>query len=350
MRTTFLSALLMLAVCQIASSAPVARPVPAEKELAAYLLVYFTDETHGLYMALSHDGYTFTDVNNGRPIMAGRDLAEQKGIRDVHIMRGPDGAFYLSMTDLHIFAQREGLRDTEWERDGNTYGWGNNRALIFMKSHDLVNWTHSIFRLDQAFPELRDIGCAWAPETIWDTEKNKPMVYFTMRLKNDKNRLYYAYADTAFTKLETKPELLFQYPVDVSYIDGDITKVGDKYHLFYVSHEKGAVIMQAVSDKINSGYVFDPAIVPTTKTACEAPNVWKRHGTDTYVVMYDAYRAKPNSLGFTETTDFVHFKELGLFNQGVMKATNFALPKHGAVISLTLPEAQALAAHWKLTF
>ena len=47
-----------------------------------------------------------------------------------HIFRGPDGAFYLSMTDLHMYAQRDGYRDTEWERDGKEYGWGNNLSLI----------------------------------------------------------------------------------------------------------------------------------------------------------------------------------------------------------------------------
>jgi hypothetical protein len=317
--------------------------VPTEKDFAAYLLVYFTDETHSLYFALSRDGYSFTDVNNGKPIMNGRDLAEQKGIRDVHIMRGPDGAFYLSMTDLHIYAQREGLRTDLWERPANLYDWGNNRAIILMKSSDLINWTHSDFRLDKAFPELKDIGCAWAPETIWDAEKGKLMVYFTMRIGRGKNSLYYSYANKEFTKLETKPEPLFDHP---GAIDGDITKVGDKYHLFYAFHG----IKQAVSDKINRDYVFDPAKVDSERVACEAPNVWKRIGTDTYVLMLDVYGAKPHTMGFYETTDFVNFKNLGLFNQGVMKSTNFPMPKHGAVIPLPLKEAQALAAHWKMAF
>ena len=84
--------------------------LPAEKDRSAYLLAYFKDETHSLHFAVSSDGYSFTDVNDGAPVLNGRDVAEQKGVRDPHIMRGPDGAFYLSMTDLHIFAKREGLR------------------------------------------------------------------------------------------------------------------------------------------------------------------------------------------------------------------------------------------------
>ena len=74
-------------------------------------------------MAVSDDGYTFTALNDGKPVIAGDTIALQKGIRDPHIFRGPDGAFYLSMTDLHIYAQKDGFRDTEWERDGkNTVG------------------------------------------------------------------------------------------------------------------------------------------------------------------------------------------------------------------------------------
>jgi len=178
---------------------------PSEKEMSAYLMVYFKDPTHSLYMALSQDGYTFTDVNGGQPVLDGRAIAEQQGIRDPHIARGPDGAFYLAMTDLHIFAQREGLRSTEWERDGSEYGWGNNRGLVLMKSRDLIHWTRSNVRVDQAFPGFEDIGCAWAPETIYDPDQGKMMIYFTMRFGNGLNKVYYAYTDDDFTRLETRP-------------------------------------------------------------------------------------------------------------------------------------------------
>ena len=104
--------------------------VPREKDMSAYLMVFHKDEDHGLHMAISPDGYTFTALNEGKPVIAGDTIAEQKGIRDPHIFLGPDGAFYLSMTDLHIYAQRDGYRDTEWERDGKEYGWGNNRGLV----------------------------------------------------------------------------------------------------------------------------------------------------------------------------------------------------------------------------
>lgn len=319
---------------------------PAERELSSYLFVYFKDETHGVYFATSKDGYTFTDVNNGEPILRGEDLAEQKGVRDPHIVRGPDNAFYMAMTDLHVSARQAGLRSTEWERPGEEYGWGNNKNLILMKSYDLIHWTHARVPVDDRFNEVRHLGAVWAPQTIYDPDKNKLMVYYTTRAKNGHNFLVYSYANDAFTDLETAPRVLFNYPIaGRSAIDGDITKVGDKYHLFYVAHDEPGYLKQAISSKINEGYVFDPKKVDPETVANEAPNVWRRHGTNTYVLMYDVFGAKPrNNMGFSETKDFVHFKNLGRLNEpgSPMKATNFANPKHGAVIAITPEEEQRL--------
>src|SRR5690606_35526005 len=118
---------------------PAAAAPHAESDYAGYVMVYFKDQTQSAYLAISRDGYTFTDVNGGEPVFDGRLLAEQKGVRDPHLARGPDGAFYLAMTDLHIFGQRAGFRDTPWQRSEEKYGWGNNRALVLMKSYDLIH-------------------------------------------------------------------------------------------------------------------------------------------------------------------------------------------------------------------
>jgi hypothetical protein len=314
-----------------------------EKDMTGYLLVYFKDQTQSAYLAISYDGYTFTDINKGQPVFVGEQLAEQKGVRDPHITRGPDGAFYLAMTDLHIFGQRAGYRDTQWERPLEQYGWGNNRAIVLMKSYDLIHWTHSDFRVDKAFPELGDIGSSWAPETIYDEDEGKMMVYFTIRVGNGPSHIYYSYTDDEFTRLETVPEILFEG----GGIDGDITKVGKKFHMFYVSDAK---VFHAVSDRINQGYVAGPERIDPEKVSTEAPNVFKRAGTRTYVLMYDVYGARPNNMGFSETSDFKNYKDLGHFNEGVMKTTNFTGPKHGAVTHLTQDELKAIIDYWEVDF
>lgn len=319
---------------------------PAEKDLSSYLFVYFKDETHSVYFATSKDGYTFTDVNNGEPILLGTDVAEQKGVRDPHLFRGPDNAFYMAMTDLHIFAREAGFRTAEWERSHEDYGWGNNKNLILMKSYDLIHWTLARVAVDARFEEAKDLGAVWAPQTIYDPAKKKVMVYYTTRVKRGPNHMVYSYANDDFTTLEIAPKTLFTYPVaGKSAIDGDITKVGDRYHLIYVAHDEPGYLKQAVSNKINEGYVFDPKKVDPETVATEAPTVWRRHATNTYVLMYDVFGAKPkNNMGFSETTDFVSFKNIGRFNEpgSPMKATNFANPKHGAVIAITPAEAKRI--------
>ncbi|GAT63410.1 hypothetical protein PJIAN_3739 [Paludibacter jiangxiensis] len=312
-----------------------------EKDLAGYLLVYFKDQDQSAYMAISADGYTFTDVNGGKPVFVGSQLAEQKGVRDPHITRGPDGAFYLAMTDLHIFGKRAGYRDTEFERPAEKYGWGNNRALVLMKSYDLIHWSHADFRVDKAFPELGDIDCSWAPETVYDPVAKKMMVYFTIRYNNKSCHLYYSYANSDFTKLETTPKQI----TGIDGLDGDITKVGNNYQLFYVNDAK---VLHAVSNKINGDYKVEGGRIDPEKVSTEAPNLFRRLGTDAYVLMYDVYGARPSNMGFSETTDFVHFKNIGHFNEGEMKTTNFKSPKHGAVTYLTKAELKAVADHWKI--
>jgi hypothetical protein len=175
------------------------------------------------------------------------------------------------------------------------------------------------------------------------------MVYFTTRFKKGRNFMVYSYPDEAFTTLETTPKQLFTYPTaDKSTIDGDITKVGDKYHLFYVAHDTPGGLRHAVSDKINEGYRYESQKVDPETVACEAPTLGRRVGSDTYVLMYDVFGTNPNNMGFSETSDFVHFKNLGRFNEpgSPMKATNFSGPKHGAVMPVTVEELKRLRAYF----
>ncbi|TWT89859.1 Glycosyl hydrolases family 43 [Pseudobythopirellula maris] len=312
---------------------------PSEKDFAGYAMVYFKDETHGAYLAVSRDGYSFTDVNDGDPVFLGEHLAEQHGVRDPHIARGPDGAFYLAMTDLHIYGDRKGFRSERWQRPEDAYGWGNNRALVLMKSHDLIHWTHAVYRVDSAFPELGDIGCTWAPQTIYDPAEGKMMVYFTMRFRNGAPNIYYAYANDDFTAFESTPQRL----TDIDCIDADIAVVDGVYHMHYVA---GGKVYYAKSDRLDQGYVARPGRIDPERVSTEAPNVFRRLDTGAYVLMYDVYAGRPNNMGFSETTDFEHYTHLGRFNEGVMKGVNFERPKHGAVTHLTESELAAVVEHW----
>ena len=319
-------------------------------------MVYHKDQDHGLHIALSDDGYTWTALNDDKPVISGDTIAMQHGIRDPHIFRGPDGAFYLSMTDLHVYGQRDGYRQTEWERDGKRYGWGNNRGLVLMKSRDLIHWTRTNLDFTQLPAQdgmdWQEVGCVWAPETVYDEDARQLMIHFTTREGNGKNVIYYAYVDNDFTKLTSQPRLLVEAP-DKAYniIDSDIIRVGDTYHLFYVSHESGATPKHATAAHITGPYRFDDTYQDGERQGHEAPNCWRRLGTDTYVVMFDNFRRRPMNFGFVETRDFLTYKFIGYFDDpsSPMRRTNFSEQKHGAVTYITAEEALRLKQFWQKT-
>jgi hypothetical protein len=326
---------------------------PAERNMVGYVMVYHKDQDHGLHLAISKDGYTWTALNDDKPVISGDTIAAQHGIRDPHIFRGPDGAFYLSMTDLHVFGQRDGKRTTEWERDGAKYGWGNNRGLVLMKSFDLIHWTRTNLDFtvlpDQEDMKWSEVGCVWAPETVFDEETGQLMIHFTVREGKGMNKIYYAYVNNDYNALTSQPKLLAEAPNQAyNIIDSDIVKAGDTYHLFYVSHEKGATPKHATAQKITGPYTFDELYQDGERQGHEAPNCWKRLGTDTYVVMFDNYRRKPMNFGFVETRDFFTYHPIGYFDakDSPMKRTNFSEQKHGAVTYLTKKELKQLVKHW----
>ncbi|MBR2184408.1 MAG: glycoside hydrolase family 43 protein [Prevotella sp.] len=327
-----------------------AAPKSADGPLAAYLMVYHKDADHSLHMALSRDGYSWKALNGDKPVVSGDTIAQQRGIRDPHIYRGSDGTYYIVATDLHLFAKRMGYRDTEWERDGAKYGWGNNRGLVLMKSKDLINWTHTVVRIDEAFPErFGDIGCAWAPETIYDPEAGKLMVYFTIReTGRGKTKLYYSYANDDFTALVTEPQLLFVYPDEnIQVLDADIMPMPDgRYCMTYCAQENPAGIKIAFSEHVNRGYVYQPQQIDVEPRSCEAPTMYKIIGQDKWLLMYDIFSIRPHNFGFLETTDFKTFKNLGHFGDGPTKRDGFAEQKHGAVTHITEEEAKRLEDYW----
>ncbi len=341
--TTIITAIMLAAPATFAS----------DNDLSAYLMVYHKDQDHGLHFAVSEDGYTWTALNGDRQIIAADTIAEQKGIRDPHIFRGPDGAYYIAMTDLHVFGQRDGIRDTQWERDGAKYGWGNNRGLVFMKSTDLINWTHTGIDFSKLPPQegmdWSEVGCVWAPETVYDEEEGKLMVHFTTRQGKDKNIIYYVYVNDDFNAIEGKPQLLVEAPGRAfNIIDSNITKVGDTYHLFYCSHEHGATPKHAAASSLKGPYKFDDYYVDNEKQGHEAPSCWRRLGTDTWVVMFDNFRRNPMNFGFVETKDFFTYHPIGYFDDpgSKMKRTNFEEQKHGSVTYITKKELNRLLKKW----
>jgi arabinoxylan arabinofuranohydrolase len=294
----------------------------------AYLFVYFTGNAkteEAIRFAISNDGYNYRALNNNAPVIASEKISSSGGVRDPHILRGADGkTFYMVVTDMV-----------------SALGWSSNRAMVLLKSTDLVNWTSSVVNIQQRFPGNDSLLRVWAPQTIYDVVAKKYMVYFSMKHGKDPDKIYYAYANENFTDLETEPRQLFFSPTNGACIDGDIILKDGKYYLFFKTEGEGAGIKIAVSDKLTEGYVLQDKYVQQTKDPVEGAGVFKLNNGDGYILMYDVYTK--GKYQFTKTKDFKNF---AVIDEAV--TMNFH-PRHGTVLPITEKEAAVLLGKWGKT-
>ncbi|MGF7138277.1 T9SS type A sorting domain-containing protein [Roseimarinus sediminis] len=298
---------------------------------SAYLFAYFTGNGYreeAIRFAMSHDGFNYRAVNKNQPIISSAAISINGGVRDPHILRGADGYFYMVVTDLQVAVN----------------GWNDNQAMVFLRSDDLVNWTHSVVNIAEMFPHMASVTRCWAPQTIYDEEEGKYMVYWSMLFEDDRgtdahyDKIYYAYADEDFTTLITEPQQLYFPPNESACIDGDIIFHDGKYHLFHKTEGSGKGIKKAVSDQLTGGYELYDRYLDQTDAAVEGSSVFRIINSDRFILMYDMYTS--GSYQFTESTDLMNFS---VVDEQV--SMNFT-PRHGTVIPITDSEARRIATRW----
>ncbi len=291
-----------------------------QNDNVAYLFTYFTGNGEGeeaIRYALSKDGYNYYALNNNEPIISSEEISNTGGVRDPHIIRGDDGSFRMVVTDL--------LTQNGW----------NNTEMVLLKSNDLTDWTSTVINIPDNFEEFSDVTRVWAPQTFYDEEKEKYMVYFSMLQPGSYDKIYYAYTNKDFTELETTPKQLFYNPNKMASIDGDIIKKEGKYHLFYKTEgdeDKG--IKVAISDSLTGGYEALEGNVDQTDQAVEGSGVFKMIDSDKYILMYDVYMN--GRYEFAESTDLKNFE---LVSEDI--SMNFH-PRHGTVLPVTQKEVNRL--------
>ena len=323
---TLLAAMLMAAaVATHAAKKKTAVEAPNDpNEMVAYLFTYFTGnapEKEQICYALSDDGYNYTPLNHGAPVISSDTIALTQCVRDPHILRCEDGkTFYMVCTDMR-----------------SSLGWASNRGMVLLKSTDLINWQHTAINFPTRYTKAwKNVTRVWAPETIYDRQAGKYMVFYSLRTSDEKSydKIYYQYANSDFTGLEGEPQWLFD--AGNATIDGDIVynPADQLYHLFY-KQESGRGIYQATARQLTDKWQMLPGNVEQTKESVEGVGVCRTIDGQSWIIMYDCYGN--GHYQFCRSADLKTFQLV----QNTKTKGAFT-PRHGTVIPITRAEKERL--------
>ena len=301
--------------------------VAEDEGFSAYLFAYFTGNTgnqEAIRFALSDDGYIYNALNGNNPVLNSAAISTTGGVRDPHILRGQNNDYFMVATDMV-----------------SALGWSSNRAMVLLKSTNMIDWQSSVVNIPNSYPEYNAADEVWAPQTIYDPQVGKYMVYFAMRLGSaDYAKIYYAYANSSFTALESSPKLLYNNN-GLSTIDADIVFKDGIYNLFFKTEGNGNGIKRAYSPFLTGGYVLYDKYLQSTTNAVEGSCTFRIYNSDNWILMYDMYTS--GAYQFTTSTDLINFSV-------VTNPVSFDFtPRHGTVIPITAAEKQALIKKWDPT-
>ena len=313
-----------LALFMMAAAIPSAFAQKGKNEMVAYLFTYFNGNSpkqEQICYALSDDGYNYTPLNGGEPVIKSDTIALTQCVRDPHILRCEDGkTFYMVVTDMR-----------------SELGWSSNRGMVLLKSTDLINWEHHTINFPTRYTKTwHNVIRVWAPETIYDNRAKKYMVFYSLRTSDSDSydKIYYQYANKDFTDLEGEPKWLFD--AGNATIDGDIVyNDADKlYHLFY-KQEAGRGIYQAVAKQLTDKWEMISGNVEQTKESVEGVGVCKTIDGKSWIVMYDCYGNGHYQFCRSEDLKTFHFVQ-NTATQGIFT------PRHGTIIPITQAEKERL--------
>lgn len=303
-----------------------------------YLFVYFEgtgpkEAQEQIRFAYSADAKNWYALNNNLPVLNSKAISKTGGVRDPHILRRIDGkGFYMVATDMAAVMN----------------GWEHNPGIVMLSSDNLTDWSHSIVDLASLYPEkFGNVKWVWAPQTIYDPDAKKYLVYFTIRFKGDDHLDFYsAYANDDFTGFEAEPKLMFRAKYGA--IDGDIIYKDGLYHFFYKGNTKDKKgkevkngIQQATSKSLKGPWKENFKYLDAyadTSTMVEGSGIFQLNDSDEYILMYDLYTSGKY--------EFQRSKDLKTFTSKPESFTKNFHPRHGTVISITPEEAYRLNMKW----
>ncbi len=317
----------------------VAAPAPVG-DTEAYLYVYFRGNVNGseerlsIHLASSEDSYVWEDLNGNWPIL--ESTMGTQCLRDPYLLRSHDGdRFYLIATDLNT---QDGQGWGPWSLEGSKY-------LMIWESDDLVNWSEQ--RMVKFAND--DMGCAWAPEAIWDPDTEEYLVYASAKdltLGSSAIDTVYVVRTRDFRTF-SEPEYFVQPFEDngvttygegtkrIAAIDSNIIQANDgKFYHFYKKYN--SVVQMMVSDHASGPYAEVPGY---TTIGGEGPGSFLVKGTDdTYCLMIDNYSVYVPYL----TTDIAS----GKFTAGSGTVIMPTGSKHGGFLPVNAEEYARVLEKW----
>ena len=299
--------------------------------MACYLFAHFIGERYEqgeqIYFSVSEDGLNWQDLNGGEPVL--RSHLGELGVRDPFVVKHPDtGRYYLIATDLCIYRTRD------WGK-AVTVG---SRDLIVWESDDLVNWSEP----RSCTVGVEGAGNVWAPEAIWDEEKQAFIVFFASMVKlagdaQPKQRIYAVHTEDFRT---FTPAVVYA-EAENHLIDMTIVREGEWYYRF----TKDETTKRIIADRMR--HLMDQPEAIHSETLANLPGV---EGPECYqlpdgswCLIADQFQAGKGYLPMVTPTlaecDFRILAE-GEYSMGQTRK------RHGGVIAISQEELQRLQAYF----
>lgn len=303
------------------------KALPIQEEKTGYIYAYFRgfvngspDEVLSIHLAASKDGLHWVDLNGNYPVLVSN--VGTRAVRDPYIVRSPYGdKFYLMATDLNT--EESSSSDwTKWSMQGSKY-------IIVWESDDLVNWSEP--RMVK-FADNR-MGCAWAPEAIYDEATGEYWVYAAGKyLTKTPVQDTVFLARTRDFRTFTAPEV-FVGGDGTPRIDTTMIKAHDGKIYRFTKKANSYVDMQ-VADSLYWTFRDVPGYSTING---EGPAIFKMNGeSTTYCLLIDDYSKFVPYI----TNDIAS----GKFTKAEAKMPTGS--KHGVVLPVTQKEYDAVIAKW----
>ncbi len=288
--------------------------------MAAYLFAHFIGEQKDgeqIYFAVSQDGLHWKDLNGGDPVLYSH--TGTCGVRDPFLVRDPQtGTVYMIATDLRIEAGRGW---TEAQENGS-------RSIIVWETEDLVHWTKE--RSHEV--GIPGAGCVWAPEAVYDKEKEAFLVFFASKVKNEgetagKHRIYATYTKDFQTFSETF--LYMEKEQDV--IDTTILESGGQYYRVSKDETEKRLILER-ADSLTGAFARIDSPVLAGLNGVEGPEGYLLPDGRTWCLIADQFMTGKGYLPMlTEDLSSGDFKILTpeAYDMGRTKK------RHGGVLQIT---------------